>query len=345
MTPADTPGGRSAPRARPARRLVASMTALGLASALAACGGVTDGGGDSEGFPQEPVRMTVGYDAGGPADVIARALAEGSQDSFGVAMPVENQPGANGALAVKDIAGRDADGYELTLLNASLMTITPLAVSDEEAVSWDEVDVVMSLVQNDYVLIATEDSDIDTLGDMVEAEEPITYGTTGVGTGSQLAQLALFGEAGIDGTEVPFDSGPPALTAVMGGQVEVGTVHIGDAMPQILAGTVKPILIFSEERNEHLPDTPTAAEEGHDIPVTQYSAVGLPAGADDDVVATLQEGFQEIVQTDDWQDFLDSNYLVRAESLGDEVEQEWAELGERYAEFAEEYDIDLGGDD
>ncbi|MDS2172769.1 tripartite tricarboxylate transporter substrate binding protein [Nesterenkonia sp. CL21] len=329
----------------PAPRHLAPATALGLIAALAGCGGVTQGSGETADFPSEPLRMTVGYDAGGPADVIARALAEGSQDAFGVAMPVENQPGANGALAVKDVAGRDADGYELTLLNASLMTITPQAVSEDEAVSWDEVDVVMSLVQNDYVLIATADSEIDSLQDMIASDEPITYGTTGVGTGSQLAQLALFGEAGVDGNEVPFDSGPPALTAVMGGQVEVGTVHIGDAMPQIEAGTVKPILIFSEERNEHLPDTPTAAEEGHDIPVTQYSAVALPEGTDEDVVTALRDGFEEIVATDAWQDFLDANYLVRAETPGDEVEREWQELAERYAEFAQDYDIDLGGED
>ncbi|GAA1823267.1 tripartite tricarboxylate transporter substrate binding protein [Nesterenkonia flava] len=328
------------------RRPLAGIAAGAMVLGLSACGGVTTGStsNDNDDFPTEPIRMTVGYNAGGPADLIARAVAEGSQDAFGVAMPVENQPGANGALAVKEVAGRAADGYELTLLNASLMTISPMAVPENEAVSWDEVDVVMSLVQNDYVLIAHADSEIETLEDMIDFDGTITYGTTGVGTGSQLAQLALFGEAGIEGNEIPYDSGPPALTAVMGGQVEVGTVHIGDAMPQIEAGTVKPILIFSDERNEHLPDTPTALESGYDIPVTQYSAIALPAGADDAVISGLQEGIEEILATDEWQSFIDSNYLVRAEIPGDEVKQQWQELHETYAAFAEEHEIDLGGD-
>lgn len=333
-------------KTRRQRSLTAIITASGVTALLAACGGVTAGGDEAaDDFPNEPIQMVVGYNAGGPADVIARSVAEGSQDAFGVSMPVENQPGANGAIAVKDVASGDPDGYEVTILNASLMTIGPLAVSEDEVVTWDEVDVVMSLVQNDYVLIANADNDIESLDDMINYDGTITYGTTGVGTGSQLAQLALFGEAGITGNEIPFDSGPPALTAVMGGQVEVGTVHIGDAMPQIEAGTVKPILVFSDERNDHLADTPTALEEGYDIPVTQYSAIAVAAGTDEAIIERLQEGTEEILATDSWQDFLDANFLVRAEIPGDEVEEQWQELHEMYADFAENHDIDLGGND
>ncbi|WP_423299183.1 tripartite tricarboxylate transporter substrate-binding protein, partial [Glutamicibacter nicotianae] len=106
----------------------------------------------------------------------------------------------------------------------------------------------------------------------------LNFGTTGVGTGSQLAQELLLAQANIEGTMVPFDSGSPALTAVMGNQVQVSTVQLGEAKPQIDAGTVTPIVIFSAERNEYLPDVPTAIESGYEVPVSQYRAVAAPKG-------------------------------------------------------------------
>ncbi len=88
----------------------------------------------------------------------------------------------------------------------------------------------------------------------------------------------LFAQADIKGTAVPFDSGSPALTAVMGNQVQVATIQLGEAKPQIDAGTVTPMVVFSEERNSFLPDVPTAIESGYDVPVSQYRAVAAPKG-------------------------------------------------------------------
>ncbi|MDS2172770.1 tripartite tricarboxylate transporter substrate binding protein [Nesterenkonia sp. CL21] len=328
----------------PARRSVAAAAVVaGLGLSLSACGGVTDGTGDSDGFPEESITLTVGQDAGGSTDLIARAVANGAQDAFGVAMPVENQPGANGAIATQQVANQDPNGYDLVLLNASLITITSLIASEDEQVSLDELDVVMGLSRDDYVMVAHADTGYETLDDIAADSGNLSYGTAGVGTGSQLAQLLMFGEADIDGNEVPFDGGGPALTAVMGGQVDVATVQVAEAMPQIEAGTVNPIVVFSDERLEFLPDTPTAAEEGHEIPVAQYRAVALPAGASDEIRTTLEDGFREIVATEEYQQFNEDNYLTPVEISGDEVEEQWNELAETYRQLVEDNDIDLGG--
>lgn len=324
---------------------VGALTGLLL---ITACGGVTDGdnsNGDSEEYPAEPIRLTVGQDAGGSTDLIARAVASEAEDALGVAMPVENQPGANGAIATADVATRDADGYELVLLNASLITITSQVVSEDEAVTLDDLDIVGGLSQDDYIMIANADSDIDTVDDMVNADRTISYGTTGVGTGAQLSQVLLMAEADIGGNEVPFDSGAPALTAVMGDQVEVASVQVGEAMPQIEAGTVKPIVLFSEDRIDYLPEVPTAVEEGYEVPVSQYRALAMPAGAPDHVMETLEEGLQEIFESEDYQQFNEDNFLTPHEISGDEVREEWEDLTEHYAQLIEDNDLDLGGDD
>ncbi|WP_324012187.1 tripartite tricarboxylate transporter substrate binding protein [Microbacterium sp. JZ37] len=310
------------------------------ALALTACGGNIASGGDAEEFPTGPITLTVGQAAGGSTDLIARAVAEGMAEELGVAVPVVNKPGANGALATEEVAASEADGYNLVLLNASLITITPLAVSEEEAVSLDDLTVLKGLSQDDYVLVASTASGFDSLDDLSGAED-LSYGTTGVGTGSQLAQAILFAEAGIDGTAVPFDSGSPALTAVMGDQVQVATIQLGEAKPQIDAGTVTPLLTFSQERNEYLPDVPTAAEEGYDIPVAQYRAVAGPKGLPENVQEALVSAIDAALETDAYRQLNETNLLTPHEISGDEVVSEWTELADTYRALVEDNGISL----
>lgn len=323
------------------RRTALSAAAAAALLTVTACGGnVGGGGGDAANYPDGPITLTVGQAAGGSTDLIARALGAGMSDDLGQTVAVVNQPGANGAVATQEVAGKAADGYELVLLNASLITITPLAVSENEAVNLDDLEVIKGLSQDDYVLIASADSGIESLED-IQAADRLTYGTTGVGTGSQLAQAILFAEADVTGTAVPFDSGAPALTAVMGNQVQVATVQLGEAMPQIDAGTVTPIMTFSTERNEFLPDTPTAEEEGYEIPVSQYRALAAPKGLPEETKTRLVEAADAALATEEYQTFNEENLLTPHEISGDEVVTEWNELRDRYAELVEEHDISL----
>jgi tripartite-type tricarboxylate transporter receptor subunit TctC len=324
------------------RRAFLGAGAAFAALTLAACGGNVGGASDDGAdFPTGPVTITVGQDAGGSTDLIARAVAEGMAEDLGVSVPVVNRAGANGALATEEVAAKPADGHELILLNASLITITPLAVSEDEAVSLDNVEVLKGLSQDDYVLLASADSGFETFDDLKAASGDVTYGTTGVGTGSQLAQAVLFAQADVEGTAVPFDSGSPALTAVVGDQVQVATVQLGEAKSQIDAGNVVPLLAFSAERNQFLPDVPTAVEEGYDVPVSQYRAVAAPKGLPEDVKARLVESIDAAIASGTYQDFNESNLLTPHEISGEEVTAEWTELAKKYKALTDEYDISL----
>ena len=325
------------------RRALLGTSAAVAAMTLAACGGNVGGASGAEGaeFPTGPVTITVGADPGGSTDAIARAVAEGMADDLGVAVTVVNKPGANGALATEEVAGKPADGYELVMLNASLITITPLAVSEDEAVDIADMDVLTGLSQDDYVLVASADSGYKTVDDLKDVSGELKYGTTGVGTGSQLAQAVLFAQAGVESTAVPFDGGAPALTAVVGDQVQVATVQLGEAKPQIDAGNVVPLLAFSAERNQFLPDVPTAVEEGYDVPVSQYRAVAAPKGLPEDVKARLVESIDAAIASDAYQAFNENALLTPHEISGEEVTTEWTDLAEKYRALTEEYDISL----
>ncbi|MFC4563901.1 tripartite tricarboxylate transporter substrate binding protein [Nocardiopsis mangrovi] len=326
-------------RAVPART-VPALTALVLLAATG-CGGNLSGGGAGE-FPSGPITLVVGAEPGGSTDLIARALAEGADDDLGVAIPVVNTPGANGALAANEVAGQDPDGHNLLILNASLTSITPLAVSEEEAVSVGDFEVITGISRDDYVLVVPASSDIDTLDDLVDQGEDLTFGSTGVGTGSQLAQELLFQQAEVSATHVPFDGGAPTLTAVLGGQVDVAAVQLGEAKEQVEAGELIPLATFAEERSEHMPDVPTAVESGYDVLVSQYRAVAAPKDTPDEVLESLRSAFGTAFETEAYRSFNEDNLFSAHEVEPEQLVEEWDGYREDYAAMVEEYGIELG---
>ena len=333
------------PTTRRTRRRAVSAAAFALTLTLAGCGGVEGGGGGGEEvtadeFPSGPVTLTVGQDAGGSTDLIARSLAEAATDDLGEAIVVANKPGANGAIAAKELAGQNPDGQNLMVMNASLVAITALAV-DDEPVDIADYEVITGLSQDDYVLVTHPESGLATVEDLGGLGRPLTFGTTGVGTGSQLSQELLFNQAGIDATDVPFDGGSPALTAVLGQQVDVASIQLGEAYEQIQSGGLTPIVTFSQERNKFLPDVPTAIEAGYDVPVSQYRAVVAPGGTPQAVVEELRAAFTAAFEDPDYQAFNERNLLTPHEISGEEVVEEWTGFRDSYAELLEEYDISL----
>jgi tripartite-type tricarboxylate transporter receptor subunit TctC len=310
---------------------------------LSACGGNIGSGGNEESYPNGPVTLTVGQAPGGSTDLIARALAEGASETLGASIPVVNKPGANGALAAKEFAGMAADGQNLMLLNASLITVTSLTVPESEAVTLDDFEIVTGISQDDYVLVANSSSSWKTVDDLKAAGTNFDYATTGIGTGSQLAQALLFEQAGLKGTSVPFDGGSPAMTALLGNQVDLAVIQLGEAMPQIEAGGLTPIVTFSEERNQNLPDTPTAVEAGYDVPVSQYRAVAAPKGTPQSVMQKLRESFQAAFDSEKYKNFNKENMLTAKEIDGAQVREAWNGYAEKYRKLTQQYGIDLGG--
>jgi tripartite-type tricarboxylate transporter receptor subunit TctC len=151
----------------------------------------------------------------------------------------------------------------------------------------------------------------------------------------------LFNELDVDATAVPFDGGSPALTAVLGNQVAVSTVQIGEAVENIESGKLVPLSVFSEERIEYLPDVPTAIEQGVEVSVSQYRFLTTPKGTPQDVQDKLVEGLQATFESEQYQKFTEQNSLTPMEIPGDEVVAQLEEDKQRYADLVEKYDINL----
>jgi tripartite-type tricarboxylate transporter receptor subunit TctC len=325
-------------------RLAVIAGAAGLA--LTACGGVSNtsggGGGKGDDYPSGSVEMYVGASAGGSSDLISRAVSKGLADELGASFPVINKEGANGALAAGTVAKAKPDGSVIAIQNASLFTITPLAVSKDEATSIDDFDVVQGVSRDDYVLVTNPKSGLKSLDDVKHATKKITYGTSGVGTGAQLSCALTYGSAGVKSEAVPFDGGAPTLTAVLGGQVDTACLQIGEAIENIESGKLIPLSVFGPDRVAPLPDVPTAKEQGLDVEVTQYRFMTVPKGTPDDVKKTIADGMKATFETDDYQAFNKQNSLTPMEIPGDEVVAQLEADQKRYADLVAKYHISLG---
>lgn len=323
---------------------IAAATAA-AALALAACGGVenTSGGGSDDGdYPTGAVEMPVGASAGGSSDLISREISRGLAKELGGSFSVINREGANGALAAAEVAKAKADGSTISVQNASLFTITPLAVGEDEVTSIDDFDVVQGVSRDDYVLVASKGSGFTSVKDLAGADSKITYGTTGVGTGAQLACALTFNSGDTPSEAVPFDGGAPALTALLGDQVDTACLQIGEAVENINSGKIVPLSVFGPERVEVLPDVPTATEQGLDVEVSQYRFMTVPKGTPQDVQDAIAKAMQATFKTDAYKKFNTQNNLTPMEIPGDEVVAQLKEDTKRYADLVAKFKIDLG---
>jgi tripartite-type tricarboxylate transporter receptor subunit TctC len=329
------------------RKQTLSLTAVaaGAVLALSACGGVqttAGSGSDSGDYPTGAVDMPVGASAGGSSDLISREIAQGLSAELDGTFSVINREGANGALAAAEVAKAEPDGSTISVQNASLFVITPLAVSEDEVTSIDDFDVVGGVSRDDYVLVASKGSGLTSIDDLSGATEKITYGTTGVGTGAQLACALTYNVNDTEAEAIPFDGGAPALTALLGDQVDTACLQVGEAMENIEAGKIVPLTVFGPERVEFLPDVPTATEQGLDVEVAQYRFMTTPKGTPQDVKDAIWEGMEATFADEDYQSFNELNNLTPMEIPGDEVVAQLEADKQRYADLVEEYGIDLG---
>lgn len=308
---------------------------LGAGTFLAGCG-VQTGSGDGEGdsaYPRRSVELIVPFAPGGSTDLIARTLGKAIEEPLGHSMVIVNRDGAAAAVGTKEVAAAQGDGYKIAFPPSSLFTLTPQLVKNADTVSLDDLRVVIGLTVENIVLVAHKDSPFKTLDDVIALKgsgRRITYGHSGVGTGAYFAQTAFYKLAGINATDVPFGGGGPAVTAVLGKQVDIGASQPAESMRLVESGELRWLGVFSQQRSPSLPDLPTATEKGFDLTVDQARFIAGPKSISDDAVTALQKAFREAVKDPEYDAFLKKNRIDRFEVEGTEVAKKVKEDFDRY---------------
>jgi tripartite-type tricarboxylate transporter receptor subunit TctC len=246
-------------------------------------------------FPSRPIRVVIAFPAGGPTDFVGRLLADKLKDTLGQVI-IENKPGANGAIGADFVAKSDPDGHTLFLTTVGAVAITPHMRTDLPYDTLRDFAPVTLVVRNSTVLVVRADSPINSAKEFVAMAKAkdgdLPFATTGVGSTVHIAIELFAASGGFKYVHVPYRGAAPALTDLLGGQVQAVFLDAPVLMPQIRAGKVKPLGIASGQRNPMLPDVPTLAEVGYsDTTSDNWYGLLAPAKTPPAVIAKLNAAY------------------------------------------------------
>jgi tripartite-type tricarboxylate transporter receptor subunit TctC len=249
-------------------------------------------------FPTRPVRIVVAFPPGGPTDFVGRIIADKMTALFSQRVYIDNKAGANGTLGGGDVAKSDPDGYSLFLTTSGAVTVSPHIQTNMPFDTFRDFAPVALVTTVHEVLVVSPQLGVKNVKELVALakQKPgaITFASTGVGSPPHLAQLLLDAAAGVKFLHVPYRGAAPALTDLLGGQVQVVALDIPVVISQIQAGKVVPIGIAGDKRDAVLPDVPTLAEQGYpNTDASNWYALLAPAKTPAAVIAKLNKAVND----------------------------------------------------
>jgi len=243
-------------------------------------------------FPSKPIRIVVPFPAGGTTDILARAVAQKLTETMGQTVVVDNRPGAGGNIGAELVAKSPPDGYTLLMgtvgthaINASLYAKMPY----DHVRDFAPVILVAGVPNVLVVNPSVPANNVQELIAYIKANPgKVNFASSGSGTSIHLAGELFKTMAGVSMTHVPYKGSAPAVTDLLGGQVQLMFDNLPSALPQIKAGKLRALAVTSAQRASALPDVPTVAEAGlPGFDATSWFGLLAPAGTPKDVVAKL----------------------------------------------------------
>jgi tripartite-type tricarboxylate transporter receptor subunit TctC len=244
-------------------------------------------------YPNKPITVIVPFAAGGPTDVVARLLSDSMSRRLGQTLIVENIGGAGGTLGMTRAAAAAPDGYTIAIGNMGTQSAAPALYPNlkyDPSTSFAQVSIVSYTPQ---AIVARKTMAAGNLMDFIEFlkanSERMSYGHAGVGSIAHVAGLLFNAKFGLKPTLVPYRGTGPALTDLVGGQIDYIVDQALNVIPQIKAGTIKVYAIAAPERLESLPDVPTTAEAGADFTFSAWNGMVAPKNTPKEIVDKLAD--------------------------------------------------------
>ncbi|ABM60496.1 Bug family tripartite tricarboxylate transporter substrate binding protein [Verminephrobacter eiseniae] len=256
----------------------------------------------AQGVPLEPlerpITIVVPAAAGGTTDIVARVLAGPMGKDLGVPVVVENKGGGGGSIGTAQVARAKPDGHTLLMGN-----IGPVAINFSlyKQLSYKESDLrgITNVISVPNVLVVHADSPVRSVPELLALARTrrLNVATSGVGQSSHMSCEMFRQKTGIEITLVPFSGAAPAVTALLGQQVDFVIDNLPSSMPHIKAGKFRALAITSATRSAQLPEVPTMAEAGVPMQVTAWFGLLAPAGTPDAMIERLQQSARKAMQT------------------------------------------------
>jgi tripartite-type tricarboxylate transporter receptor subunit TctC len=251
-------------------------------------------------YPNRPIKFIVPFPPGGGLDVTARTIQQKLSDALGVPIVVENRAGAAGTIGADSVAKGPADGYTILLGNIGTMALYPATYDKVSYNTMKDLIPVTQLISNSLVAVIPATNPSKTIPEFVQwvRTNPgkVSYASGGSGAITHLAGEMLKGQVGIDMLHVPYKGSAPAVTDLLGGQVQLLIDVLAVTQGHIKSGKLRAIGVTGSARLPALPDVPTFEEAGlKGYNATGWQGVFVAAGTPKDIVAKLNDALLKVM--------------------------------------------------
>lgn len=234
-------------------------------------------------YPDKPITLLVPFPPGGSTDSLARAIATKLQEKLGQTVIVDNKPGATGTVGTAQVKRAPADGYTLLVSSLGPFVIAPHLL---KAVPYDalkDLDLLTVAVQAPNVLVVPAASPLKSVAEVIaqmkKAPGKLSFASSGNGSSDHLTVELFWQQTGTSGLHIPYKGGAPAITDLLGGQVDGSFQNVNAVLQHILSGKLRALAVTGEKRSSVLPQVPTLTEAGvKGVDVYSWQGVAAPVG-------------------------------------------------------------------
>ncbi|MEY4713384.1 MAG: hypothetical protein RIS88_2834 [Pseudomonadota bacterium] len=251
-------------------------------------------------FPDKPIRLVIGFPAGGPLDQHARLLADRLGAALGQPLVIDYKAGAGGTVGAQEVMRAPPDGYTLMLANTGVMVINPALYSKLPYQTLRDFTPIARTAMQPLALLVNPNLPVKTLPEFMAYAKArpgqVNYGSAGNGGISHLVPEMFKSATGLFMVHIPYRGSAPAFTDLMAGQVQFMAESIPQAAAYHKQGKVRAIAVTSRERNPALPDTPTMIESGlKGFEVVGFYGFLAPANLPRDITTRLSDAFRQVL--------------------------------------------------
>jgi len=259
-----------------------------------ALGVATTTGAFAQAWPSKPVTIVVPFPAGGSTDMVGRALGTKLGAKFGQSFVVDNKAGATGTIGATFVKRAAPDGYTFLVTSLGPLVIAPHLIKGMQYDALKDFDPITIAVQAPNVLVVPANSAMNSVADVIANEKKnpgkMTFASSGNGSSDHLTAALFWQQTGTTGLHVPYKGGAPAITDLLGGQVDASFPNVNAVIQNIKAGKLKALAVTGDKRSPVLPDVPTLAEAGvKGVDVYSWQALVAPKGLPADIKAKVHE--------------------------------------------------------
>ena len=310
------------------RKVILAISLIGL---------IISFNGQAQSYPNQPIRLVIPFAAGGPSDVLARGFSQKLGESLGQPIIIDNKPGAGTNLAAEFVAKSKADGYTIFLMMVGTQAINETLYKKLSYNTIKDFSPISLVASSSLMLVANPSVPVKNVADLIAYSKAnpgkINFGSSGTGTPLHLGGELFNVQAGTTLNHVPYKGAAPALTDVLGGQIQTAMVGTPAALPFVKTGKLTAIGVTSPKRSSNAPEIPAIAETLPKFEVELVYAVVAPTGTPKDIINKLNSQLVSVLNNPEIKSQLNSKgfdvITSSPEQLGEYIKSEiskWAPI-------------------